>query len=322
VAGGIETPRAPGRIDLVGAAVGSLGLVAGIAALTQAGEAGLTAPITLAGFALAIVALAVFGILQLRRRWPLVDPQLFADRRFGASNALSLLTGYTLATAIIGGPVFVDRVLDAGPDRAAAALTALTLAIAIGAVFGGVTSGLTGGQITAVAGVLLTGVGLWLGLGWGTDTDLARLQRDLAIYGFGFGLTVSPRGTAAVEVAGAGAYGVASAMLQVTRTIGMSIGLALLTSIGQSRIDELSALINDPVRRDALVTSLGHPEFVGVDPNDSLRLVDLLEAWSRGEAAAVLRLVFTIALGVAAVTIIPALLLAQKRGSATTTSSP
>ena len=322
VAGGIETPRAPGGIDLLGAVIGSLGLVAGIAALSQAGQAGWAAPFTLAGFALALVALVVFGFLQLRRRWPLVDPRLFADRPFGASNALSLLTGYTLATAIIGGPVFVDRVLGAGPDRAAAALTALTLAIAIGAVFGGVTSGVTGGRITAVGGVLLTGIGLWLGLGWGTDTDLARLQRDLAIYGFGFGLTVSPRGTAAVEVAGAGAYGVASAMLQVTRTIGMSIGLALLTSIGQSRIDELSALINDPSRRDALVTSLGHPEFVGVDPNNSLRLVDLLEAWSRGEAAGVLRLVFSIALGVAAVTIIPALLLAQKSGSATTTSSP
>ena len=53
------------------------------------------------------------------------------------------------------------------------------------------------------------------------------------------------RATAAVEAAGAGAYGVASAMLQVTRTIGMAIGLALLTSIGQNRIDELTALITE-----------------------------------------------------------------------------
>jgi hypothetical protein len=258
---------------------------------------------------LAVVALAVFIRLQLRGRWPLVDPRLFTDRRFSASNAVSLLTGYTLATAIIGGPVFVNRVLNAGPDRAAAALTALTLAIAIGAVAGGVATGVTGGRITALAGVALTGIGLGLALGWGTDTDLPRLQRDLAVYGIGFGLTVSPRGTAAVEVAGAGAYGVASAMLQVTRTIGMSIGLALLSGIGQSRIDQLTALVSDPARRDALVTGLGHPEFVGVDPNDSLRLVDLLEAWSRGEAAAVLRLVFSIALAVAAVTLLPALLI-------------
>jgi EmrB/QacA subfamily drug resistance transporter len=337
VAGGIETPRASGRIDLVGALVGSIGLVAGIGGLTVAGQSGWTAPVTLGALLLAVVALAVFIRLQLRGRWPLVDPRLFTDRRFSASNAVSLLTGYTLATAIIGGPVFVNRVLNAGPDRAAAALTALTLAIAIGAVAGGVATGVTGGRITALAGVALTGIGLWLALGWGTDTDLPRLQRDLAVYGIGFGLTVSPRGTAAVEVAGAGAYGVASAMLQVTRTIGMSIGLALLSGIGQGRIDQLTALVNDPARRDALVTRLGHPEFVGVDPNNSLRLVDLLENWSRGEAAAVLRLVFSIALAVAAVTLLPALLIGgrgerpaepapasqrQKSGSAITTSSP
>ena len=159
----------------------------------------------------------------------------------------------------------------------------------------------------------LTVIGLFFATAWGVGTDLGRLQRDLAIFGAGFGLTVSPRATAAVEAAGASAYGVASAMLQVTRTIGMSVGLALLTSIGQNRIDELTALINDPTRRDTLVTTLGHPEFVGVDPRASLALVDLLESWSRGEAAGVLRLVLAIALGVAAVTVLPALLVEGRR---------
>jgi hypothetical protein len=110
-----------------------------------------------------------------------------------------------------------------------------------------------------------------------------------------------------VAAAGASAYGVASAMLQITRTLGMSLGLALLTSIGQNRIDELTALINDPVRRDALVVALERPEFVGVDPRASLALVDLLEEWSRGEAADVLRLVLGLALAVAIATLVPAL---------------
>ena len=185
-----------------------------------------------------------------------------------------------------------------------------------------------------MAGVLLSAVGLWLALGWGVDTEIDRLVRDLALYGFGFGLTVSPRATAAVEAAGAGAYGVASAMLQITRTVGMSIGLALLTSIGQNRIDELSALIADPSRRDALVVSLGRPEFVGVDPQASLALVELLESWSQGESAAVLQMVMSIALGVALVTLVPAWFVRGRRkavsrpiahersGSATMTSSP
>ena len=308
VAGGIETPRLRARLDLPGALVLAVALVAGVGALSLAGAHGWTDPLIIGGFVLAAVATAGFVAFELRRRAPLVDPRLFADRRFSAANAVSLLTGYTLATAIIGGPVFVDRVLSGSAADSAAALTALTAAIAVGAVVGGSVSALIGERITTAAGVLATIVALWLALAWGTDTDLPTLVRDLAVFGAGFGLTVSPRATAAVEAAGASAYGVASAMLQITRTLGMSVGLALLTSIGQNRIDELTALINDPPRRDALVTTLGHPEFVGVDPRASLALVDLLEDWSQVQAADVLHLVFAIALGVALVTLVPALL--------------
>jgi EmrB/QacA subfamily drug resistance transporter len=314
VAGGIETPRARGRIDLLGAVLISVALLAGVGALAQAGQRGWADPLTLAGLAVAAASLLAFVLLELRIRTPLIDPRLFADRSFSAANAVSLLTGYALATAIIGGPVFVNRVLNAGADQSALALTALTAAIAAGAVLGGIVSAVAGERITAVLGVVVSAFGLWLATSWGIETELPTLARDLAIFGGGFGLTVSPRATAAVEAAGASAYGVASAMLQITRTIGMSVGLALLTSIGQNRIDELTGVIEDPVRRDALVVQLGRPEFVGVDPRASLELVEVLETWSRSEAADVLRLILTIALGVALITIVPALLVGARRG--------
>jgi len=211
-------------------------------------------------------------------------------------------------------------VLNGGAAESAVALTALTLAIAVGAIVGGVLSALFGERPITLLGVAATALALFLALAWNTDTGLDRLGRDLAVFGIGFGLTISPRATAAVATAGAAAYGVASALLQLFRTIGMSVGLALLTSIGQSRIDELSAVINDPGRRDALVVSLQHPEFVGVDPNTSLALVDLLERWSRVQAADVLRQVMTIALGVAVFTLVPALFLGGREAPAAVAS--
>ena len=303
VAGGIETPRVRGGLDIGGALLLSLALVAGIGAITLSGTGGWASPPVIGGLAVSAVSFAAFVSLELRSRSPLIDLRLFRDRAFTSANVVSLLTGYTLATAVIGGPVFVNRVLFGTDAQSATALTALTLAIAVGALVGGLLAGVVGERIVTLVGVGASAVGLWLAIGWGVETELDRLMRDLAIFGIGFGLTVSPRATAAVEAAGAGAYGVASAMLQVTRTIGMSVGLALLTALGQNRIDELSGLILDPARRDMLVVELGHPEFVGVDPNTSLSLVDVLEAWSQGEAAGVLALVFSIALVVAVATI-------------------
>jgi len=331
VAGGVETPRLRARLDVGGAALLSLALVAGVGGVTLSGERGWGDPMVIAGLLLAAAAGAALVWVELRLHAPLVDPRLFRDRSFSAANAVSLLTGYALATAVIGGPVFVNRVLNGPAEQAATALTALTGAIAIAAILGGAASAVIGERPTTVLGVALTIGGLALALGWGTGTDVSRLVRDLAIFGAGFGLTVSPRATAAIDAAGSSAYGIASAMLHITRTVGMSVGLALLTSIGQHRIDELSALVNDPSRRNALVTALGHPEFVGVDPRASIPLVDLLETWSRGQAADVLRLVFAIALGVSIATLVPALLLGRPRrrresyevtGSATTISSP
>ncbi|HET8587026.1 MAG TPA: MFS transporter, partial [Candidatus Limnocylindria bacterium] len=156
VAGGIETPRVRARLDLPGALIAAVALVAGVGALSLAGAEGWTDPLILGGFALAVLAGVGFVVLELRRRAPLVDPRLFADRRFSAANAVSLLTGYTLATAIIGGPVFVDRVLGARAEESAAALTALTAAIAVGALAGGGISAVIGERLTTTAGVAVT----------------------------------------------------------------------------------------------------------------------------------------------------------------------
>ncbi|MGZ6256356.1 MAG: MFS transporter, partial [Candidatus Limnocylindria bacterium] len=111
VAGGVETPRAPGGLDLVAALLASAALVAGVGGLSLAGERSWSDPLVLGGLAVAALCVAAFVWRELRQGAPLIDPRLFADVRFAASNGVSLLTGYTLATAIIGGPVFVNRVL-------------------------------------------------------------------------------------------------------------------------------------------------------------------------------------------------------------------
>jgi hypothetical protein len=315
VAGGVETARVRARLDVGGALLLSVGLLALVGALTLAGSRlAWTDPLLLGGLALAALALGGFVVLELRLRAPLIDPRLLADRQFAAANALSLLTGYTLATAIVGGPVFVSRVAGGGVAESGMALTALTAAIAAGAVLGGLLAHWLGYRTTSLIGVVASSLALLLLRGWSTETEAPTMVRDLALFGGGFGLTISPRATAAVEAAGAAAYGVASAMLTITRTVGMSVGLAILTSIGQGRIDELTELVNDPERRDALVVALGEPRFVGADPRTSAPLVELLEGWSQAQAAEVLSLVFSVALVVSVAALLPALLLAGRRG--------
>ena len=61
----------------------------------------------------------------LRASDPFLDVRLFRSLPFSAATLVSLLTGYAFATAIIGGAVFVDRVLYGGPDEQRLALGSL-----------------------------------------------------------------------------------------------------------------------------------------------------------------------------------------------------
>ena len=60
---------------------------------------------------------------------------------------------FIVVMAIIGGPVFVNRVLNGGAAESAVALTALTVAIAAGAIVGGVLSALFGERPITLVGV-------------------------------------------------------------------------------------------------------------------------------------------------------------------------
>jgi MFS family permease len=156
-----EAIRASGRIDLLGATTFSLGLAAILLGLTLAGSdqiAGIDAdPAIVVG---ALVALGVGAILAavvrgFGRRDPFLDPRWFRSIPFRSAALVSLLTGYAFATAIIGGAVFVDRVLYGGPDVQRLALGALAGATAIGALVSGLVLRLAGLRLTTAVGLAL-----------------------------------------------------------------------------------------------------------------------------------------------------------------------
>ena len=166
---------------------------------------------------------------------------------------LSLLTGYALATAIIGGAVYVDRVRFGGPEVQRIVLGALARAMAVGA--------LASGFLLPVVGIVpLTLVGIAVGAGGmailatANAGDLRRdARRRTGPVRAGFGLTVTPRSTAAVEALGRQAFGIASAGVTVARMVGMAVGLAVLTALGSTRIEELSRVLTDQAARDRVL---------------------------------------------------------------------
>ena len=314
---GWETPRHRGPVDVGGAVLFGVALAAGLLALTLIGAteiAGTDLDPGTVSLALGLVALIATGatiLHAIRRSDPFLDVRLFGSVPFSAAALVSLLTGYAFATAIIGGAVFVDRVLYGGPDDQRLALGALAAATAIGALVSGFLVRIAGYRIVTLVGIALSVAGLGAMAGWTPETSVGAAAAGLATFGLGFGLSVTPRSTAAVEAAGRRAFGAASSVVTVARMIGMAVGLAILTAYGSTTIDRLSAEVyaTPDAYRDYI------PEHLRDRPLRDPLVVEALEAWASREAASIMVGLFLVAAVVTLAAAPPALALGDGRRS-------
>ncbi|HSW43799.1 MAG TPA: MFS transporter [Patescibacteria group bacterium] len=302
---GWETPRAAARVDALGALLFTAALGAVLLGVTLLGEgaggaggAGLDpATVSASLIALGVGAGIAAIVLGMRRRDPFLDPRLFLDRVFTSAALVSLLTGYALATAIVGSAVFVDRVLYGGPDDQRLALGALAGATAVGALVSGwlvrrrSLRALTAvGLASSISGLL------WMST-WDAQVTYPVVAGAAGLFGLGFGLTVTPRSTAAMEAVGRTRFGAASATVTVARMIGMAVGLAVLTAYGSTTIDRLSdEVFGSPDAYREIVP----PALAERSLRDPL-VVDALETWAAAKASETMVGVFLVAAGVTAV---------------------
>ena len=308
---GWDTPRRPGRVDVPGAALFGVALASGLLGLTLVGASAVAgtdlepAAVSAGLGGLAAVATLLAIARGLRTRDPFLDPRLFRSRPFSAAALVSLLTGYAFATAIIGGAVFVDRVLYGGPDEQRLALGSLAATTAVGALVSGFAVRVASYRVVTLAGLALSIGGLAAMATWNPATGIREVAVALGVFGLGFGLSVTPRSTAAVEAAGRAAFGVASSVVTVARMLGMAIGLAVLTAYGSTTIDRLSA--------DIYATPDAYLAYIPANLRDRpLRdplVVEALESWASREAASIMVGLFVVAALVTVAAALPAMAL-------------
>lgn len=319
---GWRVPRARSRLDVLGAGLFTTALATGLLALTTLDQQPAPdAPATLINALTLGVVAVVTGVLAIVRmglaREPFIPLRYFRDRNFANAVLLSLLTGYVLSTAIIGGAVFVDRVRFGGPEEQRVVLGALAAAMAIGALGSGLLLRSLGIVPLTLAGIACGVAGMGILATATPAISEPALVGALALFGLGFGLTVTPRSSAAVEALGRSAFGIASAGVTVARMIGMALGLAALTALGSRRIEELSRVLTDQGARDRVL-----PAYLQGHGLDDALVARFLLLWSSDQAAAILRGLFLIGAVVMLVSMVPALLMRSRPNVAAESGAP
>ncbi|HEU4811875.1 MAG TPA: MFS transporter [Nocardioides sp.] len=188
----------------------------------------------LLGSALATVAFA----LHLRRaEAPLVPRGALRRTPAWGAMAVSFFVGAALIAALIDIPIFARTTVYSDSQlMAALVLVRFLVALPVGAVVGGyLTRRVSAGLVTAT-GMALAAVGFVLMSRWGISSlDDASANVALVVGGLGFGLALAPVNAAVLASTDDEVHGLASAMVVVSRMVGMLVGISALTTIGLRR---------------------------------------------------------------------------------------
>ncbi|WIV60082.1 DHA2 family efflux MFS transporter permease subunit [Amycolatopsis nalaikhensis] len=220
-----------GAIDFTGIALSAAGLVAVTYGFVNAGEHGWADPVTYGLIALGVALLAVFCWAQTRVAAPLTDLALFREPRFVWGAVLA-----TMASFALMGLLFVLPQLFQAVQGADALQTGVRLLPLIG---GMLASAKIAERLVAAIGVRLVVTGgfvlLAAGLAWGATTTPSDGYGGTigweAVIGLGTGCTLPPLMAMAMGALTEGRSGAGSALIQVLRQVGGTIGVAVLGTV-------------------------------------------------------------------------------------------
>ncbi|HEY5835232.1 MFS transporter [Streptomyces sp.] len=231
-----ESPvRTPGRISWAPALLLSAWLVALLVALSQAPGWGWGSGKVIGLLAAAVVLAAGWIEVERRAATPLIDMTMMRRPAVWTNNLVALLFGIGMYATFAFLPEFVQTPKSTGYGFGASitesGLILLPLTVAMFVVGLG-ASGLAariGGRTVVLLGSLI-GAGAMALLAF-AHTDTWELYLATGVLGVGFGLAFAAMSTLIVSAVPPEQTGVASGMNANIRTIGGSIGAALMASV-------------------------------------------------------------------------------------------
>jgi MFS family permease len=251
-----------GRVDYLGAALMAVSLASvtiGLGTGTQmvntgGGSAQGAIPVRWPWLLLAALSFTAFILYERRTERPLVKLDLFRKPPFAAANIAHFLVGAALIIGMVEIPLYANTLFGLTEIGSGLLLIRLTIMIPVGAVIGGWLADYIGYRATAIIGFLVACGGYLLVSRWPLDPSNVQMTVDLFISGFGFGLVVGPIGATVTHASGARWMATGSALVTVSRMVGMVIGLAVLSSWGVRRFNSLAAAIDVPIVRPDGIT--------------------------------------------------------------------
>ena len=255
-----ETRRLDGdrHLDVAGALTVTAGLSALVYGIVSTDTHGWASAETLVSLAVGLALIATFLAIEARvARVPLMPLSLFKSRSLSVANIVMALLGVAFFSMGYFLTLYLQEVHHFSPIKAGLLFFPMGIAIIIGAQIAGRLVTDLGPRRVLTMGLVLSAIGfLLLSMLHASSSYLGGVLPGSLLTTFGAGLCFTPLAAAATSGVPMRMAGLASGVLNTSRQVGGSIGLAALATLATART------------KDVLTSSHGHAGGTGVALTD------------------------------------------------------
>ena len=231
--------------DLAGAISVTLGLVVLTYGIVESETHGWGAPLTLGTLAAGAALLALFVLIEGRfASRPLVPLRIFRSRTLSSANVVVFCLGGASFTMWYFLSLYLQQVLGYSPIQAGLSFLPMPLTIAACTQAATRLTGRYGAGPVLAGGMLLIGLGLlWLTRVPADGHYAADVLGPSLLCAAGIGFSFVPVTIAATAGVARGEAGLASGLVNTSRQMGGSLGLALLATVATQRTAALAGAV-------------------------------------------------------------------------------
>ncbi|MGW7311866.1 MDR family MFS transporter [Streptomyces sp. NPDC054865] len=231
----IPAVRAPGKtvIDYLGIALVSVGASALILGTSWGGnEYAWSSPMIIGLFAIGVVALALFCVVETRAAEPMLPMRLFGNPVFSICSVLSFVVGFAMLGALTFLPTYLQYVDGDSATVSGVRTLPMVIGLLIASVFSGNFVSKTGRyRIFPILGCAVMGLGLYLLSQMGPDTSAWLASLYMFVLGTGIGLSMQVLTIVVQNTVDYADLGTATSGVTFFRTLGSAFGTAVFGTI-------------------------------------------------------------------------------------------
>lgn len=233
--------RSATRFDVPGAVSLALAATSLLLAINRAPFWGYTDPRTLVLFVIAPISIVVFVRVEARVAQPLLPLRYLRRRNFSVPIAVQVFINFAYMGSFILTPLLLEEVFGYGESKTGAIVIGRPLAFAIAGPVAGALTVRIGERIAAVVGSATVLASMLCMSAVGVGTSDAFIIGSLALAGVGLGVSAPALSAAIANTVDDEDLGVAGAAQQMMSQFGVVLGIQIMVSLKEARIDDVGA---------------------------------------------------------------------------------